>query len=262
MTTIKEIKEIKELLATVKELDSPIFLELEKDTRSGVQKEIIKRKKNIQVELDENLRLENMLTYEKDLYKQGLTLIAGVDEVGRGPLAGPVVAAAVILPQGCKIKGLNDSKKIPKKKHLEIFQAVQDQALSIGIGIIDNQVIDQVNIYEATKLAMKEAISQLSLQPQHLLIDAMKLDLPISQTSIIKGDANSLSIAAASIIAKVTRDELMKDYDQQFPGYDFTANAGYGTAKHLEGLTKLGVTPIHRTSFEPVKSLVSGEKES
>ena len=259
MTTIKEIKE---LLATVKELDSPIFLELEKDTRSGVQKEIIKRKKNIQVELDENLRLENMLTYEKDLYKQGLTLIAGVDEVGRGPLAGPVVAAAVILPQGCKIKGLNDSKKIPKKKHLEIFQAVQDQALSIGIGIIDNQVIDQVNIYEATKLAMKEAISQLSLQPQHLLIDAMKLDLPISQTSIIKGDANSLSIAAASIIAKVTRDELMKDYGQQFPGYDFTANAGYGTAKHLEGLTKLGVTPIHRTSFEPVKSLVSGEKES
>lgn len=259
MTTIKEIKE---LLATVKELDSPIFLELEKDTRSGVQKEISKRKKNIQVELDENLRLENMLTYEKDLYNQGLTLIAGVDEVGRGPLAGPVVAAAVILPQGCKIKGLNDSKKIPKKKHLEVFQAVQDQALSIGIGIIDNQVIDQVNIYEATKLAMKEAISQLSLQPQHLLIDAMKLDLPISQTSIIKGDANSLSIAAASIIAKVTRDELMKDYDQQFPGYDFSANAGYGTAKHLEGLTKLGVTPIHRTSFEPVKSLVSGEKES
>mgnify|MGYP000992079221 FL=1 len=259
MTTIKEIKE---LLATVKELDSPIFLELEKDTRSGVQKEISKRKKNIQAELDENLRLEKMLTYEKDLYKQGLTLIAGVDEVGRGPLAGPVVAAAVILPQGCKIKGLNDSKKIPKKKHLEVFQAVQDQALSIGIGIIDNQVIDQVNIYEATKLAMKEAISQLSLQPQHLLIDAMKLDLPISQTSIIKGDANSLSIAAASIIAKVTRDELMKDYDQQFPGYDFSANAGYGTVKHLEGIEKQGITAIHRLSFEPIKSLVSSKQKS
>ena len=259
MTTIKEIKE---LLATVKELDSPIFLELEKDTRSGVQKEISKRKKNIQAELDENLRLEKMLTYEKDLYKQGLTLIAGVDEVGRGPLAGPVVAAAVILPQGCKIKGLNDSKKIPKKKHLEVFQAVQDQALSIGIGIIDNQVIDQVNIYEATKLAMKEAISQLSLQPEHLLIDAMKLDLPISQTSIIKGDANSLSIAAASIIAKVTRDELMKDYDQQFPGYDFSANAGYGTVKHLEGIEKQGITAIHRLSFEPIKSLVSSKQKS
>ena len=256
------IKEIKELLATVKDLDNPVFLELEKDNRSGVQKEISKRKKAIQAELNEDRRLESMLSYEKELYKQGLTLIAGVDEVGRGPLAGPVVAAAVILPQGCKIKSLNDSKKIPKKKHLEIFQAVQDQALSIGIGIIDNQVIDQVNIYEATKLAMQDAISKLSSQPEHLLIDAMKLDLPISQTSIIKGDANSLSIAAASIVAKVTRDELMKEYDQQFPGYDFAANAGYGTAKHLEALTKLGITPIHRTSFEPVKSLVLGEKES
>lgn len=258
MTTIKEIKD---LLATVKELDNPLFPELEKDPRSGVQKEINKRKKAIQAELDEDLRLESMLSYEKELYKQGLTLIAGVDEVGRGPLAGPVVAAAVILQKNCKIRGLNDSKKIPKKKHLEIYQAVQDQALAIGIGIMDNQVIDQVNIYEATKLAMKEAISQLSLQPEHLLIDAMKLELPISQTSIIKGDANSLSIAAASIVAKVTRDELMKEYDQQYPGYDFTTNAGYGTAKHLEGLEKLGVTPIHRTSFEPVKTLVSTKKD-
>ena len=259
MTTIKEIRE---LLATVKGLDNPLFLELEKDNRTGVQKEISKRKKAIQAELDEDLRLESMLSYEKELYKHGLTLIAGVDEVGRGPLAGPVVAAAAILPKNCKIKGLNDSKKIPKKKHLEIFQAVQDQALSIGIGIMDNQVIDQVNIYEATKLAMKEAISQLDPQPEHLLIDAMQLDLPISQTAIIKGDANSLSIAAASIVAKVTRDNLMKDYDNQFPGYDFAANAGYGTAKHLEGLDKLGVTPIHRTSFEPIKSLVAANKES
>lgn len=226
------IKEIKELLVTVKELESPIFLELEKDNRSGVQKEISKRKRAIQAELDENLRLESMLSYEKELYKQGLTLIAGIDEVGRGPLAGPVVAAAVILPKNCKIKGLNDSKKIPKKKHLEIFQAVQDQALSIGIGIIDNQVIDQVNIYEATKLAMQEAISQLSPQPEHLLIDAMKLDLPISQTSIIKGDANSLSIAAASIVAKVTRDELMKEYDQQFPGYDFATGRPHKTRSY------------------------------
>ena len=259
MTTIKEIRE---LLVTVKDLDDSLFLELEKDPRSGVQKEINKRKKVIQTELDEDLRLETMLSYEKELYKQGLTLVAGVDEVGRGPLAGPVVAAAVILPKKCKIKGLNDSKKIPKKKHLEIYEAVQDQALAIGIGIMDNQIIDQVNIYEATKLAMKEAISQLSPQPEHLLIDAMKLELPISQTSIIKGDANSLSIAAASIVAKVTRDELMKGYDVQYPGYDFTANVGYGTAKHLEGLDKLGVTPIHRTSFEPIKSLVVANKES
>ena len=254
------IKEIKEKLTTIIDLDSSVFKELEKDPRAGVQKEIQKRKKAIQAEIDENLRLEGMLRYEKDLYNKGTFLIAGVDEVGRGPLAGPVVAAAVILPKNCKIKGLNDSKKIPKKKHQEIFQAVKDNALAIAIGIMDNQVIDQVNIYEATKLAMKEAILQLDPQPEHLLIDAMELDLPISQTSIIKGDANSLSIAAASIIAKVTRDELMAKYDQEFPGYDFAQNAGYGTAKHLEGIEKHGVTPIHRTSFEPIKSFVSNEE--
>ena len=251
------IKEIKEELATIIDLDSPIFKEFEKDPRTGVQKEIQKRKKAIQAEIDENLRLEAMLRYEKDLYSKGTALIAGVDEVGRGPLAGPVVAAAVILPKNCKIKGLNDSKKIPKKKHQEIFQAVKDNALAIAIGIMDNHVIDQVNIYEATKLAMKEAISQLEPQPEHLLIDAMKLNLPISQTSIIKGDANSLSIAAASIIAKVTRDKIMANYDEEFPGYDFAQNAGYGTAKHLEGIEKHGVTPIHRTSFEPIKTIVS-----
>ena len=251
------IKEIKEKLTTIIDLDSSVFKELEKDPRAGVQKEIQKRKKAIQAEIDENLRLEGMLRYEKDLYSKGTFLIAGVDEVGRGPLAGPVVAAAVILPKNCKIKGLNDSKKIPKKKHEEIFQAVKDNALAIGIGIMDNHVIDKVNIYEATKLAMKEAISQLEPQPEHLLIDAMKLDLPISQTSIIKGDANSLSIAAASIVAKVTRDKIMADYDQEFPGYDFSQNAGYGTAKRLEGIDKHGITPIHRTSFEPIKTIVS-----
>ena len=251
------IKEIKEELGKIRELESPLFKEFEKDSRSGVQKEIEKRKKAIQAEIDENFRLEAMLSYEKEFYAQGISLIAGVDEVGRGPFAGPVFAAAVILPKNRKIKGLNDSKKIPKKKHEEIFQAVKDNALAIGIGIMDNQVIDQVNIYEATKLAMKEAISQLDPQPEHLLIDAMKLDLPISQTSIIKGDANSLSIAAASIIAKVTRDKIMANYDQEFLGYDFSQNSGYGTAKHLEGIEKYGVTPIHRTSFEPIKTIIS-----
>ena len=254
------IKEIKELLATIGNLDSPIFKELAKDSRVGVQKEIQKRKQAIQAEIDENFRLESMLSYEKELYDKGISFIAGVDEVGRGPLAGPVVAAAVILPQNCKIKGLNDSKKILKKKHEEIFQAVKEKALAIGIGVMDNHVIDQVNIYEATKLAMKEAIAQLQIKPEHLLIDAMELDLPISQTSIVKGDANSLSIAAASIVAKVTRDKIMANYDQEFPGYDFSQNAGYGTAKHFEGIAKLGITPIHRTSFEPIKSLVTKAK--
>ena len=249
------IKEVKERLAMIDELDHPLFEELILDGRAGVQAAISKRKRELQKQVDEDLRLEGMLAYEKELYTQGIDLIAGVDEVGRGPLAGPVVAAAVILPKACKIPGLNDSKKIPKSKHKEIYEAVLQNAVAIGIGIKDNQVIDQVNIYEATKLAMMEAIGQLEPQPQHLLIDAMKLDLPIPQTSIIKGDANSLSIAAASIVAKVTRDQMMEEFDCEYPGYDFTQNAGYGTANHLAGLDKLGVTPIHRRSFEPVKSM-------
>ncbi|VED67199.1 MULTISPECIES: ribonuclease HII [Streptococcus] len=253
------IKEIKECLATIDRLDHPLFEELIADGRAGVQAAISKRKRELQKQVDEDLRLEKMLAYEKELYAQGIQLIAGVDEVGRGPLAGPVVAAAVILPENCKIPGLNDSKKIPKSKHQAIYQVVLDQALSVGIGVKDNQVIDQVNIYEATKLAMLEAIQELDQQPQHLLIDAMKLDLPISQTSIIKGDANSLSIAAASVVAKVTRDQMMAAYDQEYPGYDFGQNAGYGTTKHLEGLEKHGVTPIHRRSFEPIKSMIDND---
>ena len=249
------IKEIKEQLANIQRLDDPLLAELEQDSRSGVIQAIAKQKREIQKRIDEDERLEGMLAYEKECYARGMELIAGVDEVGRGPLAGPVVAAAVILPKGCKISGLNDSKKIPKSKHKEIYEAVLQNAIAIGIGIKDNQVIDQVNIYEATKLAMMEAIGQLEPQPQHLLIDAMKLDLPISQTSIIKGDANSLSIAAASIVAKVTRDQMMEEFDKEYPGYDFAQNAGYGTAKHLAGLEQLGVTPIHRLSFEPVKTM-------
>ena len=252
MATIKEIQQRLEL---VTDFSDPFLAEVENDQRSGVQKAIEKRKRAIQAELNEDLRLEQMLRYEKELYQAGYQAIAGIDEVGRGPLAGPVVAAAVILPPGCKIKGLNDSKKIPKKKHMVIYQAILDQALAVGIGIIDNTVIDQVNIYEATKLAMKDALSRSKLKPDYLLIDAMKLDVEIPQESIIKGDANSLSIAAASIVAKVTRDKLMADYDKEFPGYDFAKNAGYGTKNHLQGLEQNGVTPIHRKTFEPVKSM-------
>ena len=252
MATIKEIQQRLEL---VTDLADPFLAEAANDLRSGVQKAIEKRKRVIQAELDEDLRLEQMLRYEKELYKAGYQAIAGIDEVGRGPLAGPVVAAAVILPPGCKIKGLNDSKKIPKKKHQEIYQTVMNKALAVGVGLIDNEIIDQVNIYEATKLAMKEALSVLSHKPDYLLIDAMKLDVDIPQESIIKGDANSQSIAAASIVAKVTRDKLMADYDKEYPGYDFAQNAGYGTKSHLQGLERHGVTPIHRKTFEPIKSM-------
>ena len=244
------IKEIQQRLGLVTDLADPFLAEAANDQRSGVQKAVEKRKKAIQAELDEEMRLEQMLRYEKELYQSGYQAIAGIDEVGRGPLAGPVVAAAVILPPECKIK------KIPKKKHQEIYQAVMDKALAVGVGQIDNDIIDQVNIYEATKLAMKEALSKLFLKPDYLLIDAMKLDVDIPQDSIIKGDANSLSIAAASIVAKVTRDRLMADYDKEFPGYAFAQNAGYGTKSHLEGLEHCGVSPIHRKTFEPVKSML------
>ena len=250
------IKEVKEQLAILRDLDDPRWASFEEDSRTGVQAAIRKRRKAILAELAEEERLETLLNYEKSLYARGIELIAGVDEVGRGPLAGPVVAAAVILPKLCKIKGLNDSKKIPKSKHEAIYNQVMKEAVAVGIGMKDNYVIDDVNIYEATKLAMIEAIEKLNPQPEHLLIDAMNLDLPIEQTSIIKGAANSLSIAAASIIAKVTRDKMMADYEQEFPGYAFAKNAGYGTKEHLSGIDKFGVTPIHRRSFEPIKSII------
>ena len=250
------IKEVKEQLAILRDLDDPRWASFEEDSRTGVQAAIRKRRKAILAELAEEERLETLLNYEKSLYARGIELIAGVDEVGRGPLAGPVVASAVILPKICKIKGLNDSKKIPKSKHEAIYNQVMKEAVAVGIGIKDNYVIDDVNIYEATKLAMIEAIEKLNPQPEHLLIDAMNLDLPIEQTSIIKGDANSLSIAAASIVAKVTRDKMMADYEQEFPGYAFAKNAGYGTKEHLSGIDKFGVTPIHRRSFEPIKSII------
>ncbi|HFI0403387.1 TPA: ribonuclease HII [Streptococcus suis] len=252
------IKEVTALLAQVDSLDSPVWSGLSQDDRAGVQAAIKKRQKELEKEAAEDARLEAMLSYEKDLYENGVELIAGIDEVGRGPLAGPVVAAAVILPKGCKIRYLNDSKKIPKSKHESIYQEVMERALAVGVGVKNAAVIDQVNIYEATKLAMLEALEQLSQDPEHLLIDAMKLDTSIPQTSIIKGDANSLSIAAASIVAKVTRDKMMADYDKEFSGYGFAKNAGYGTAEHLEGLNKLGITPIHRKTFEPIKSMVTG----
>ncbi|AQP42146.1 ribonuclease HII [Streptococcus gallolyticus] len=253
------VKEIKEALAAIESLDDARWQDYESDGRAGVQKAIQQRKKAIQADIDEDLRLENMLRYEKELYQQGYQAIAGIDEVGRGPLAGPVVTACVILPKNCKIKHLNDSKKIPKKHHEEIYQEILARALGIGIGIVDNNVIDQINIYEATKVGMLQAINQLKgvvTKPDYLLIDAMHLETSIPQQSLIKGDANSLSIAAASIVAKVTRDRMMADYANDYPGYAFEKNVGYGTKEHLEGLKKYGITPIHRKTFEPIKSML------
>ena len=179
--------------------------------------------------------------YERELRDKGITLIAGVDEVGRGPLVGPVVAACVILPEKFILDGLTDSKKLSEKKRDYFFEEIKRQAISYGIGIIDEKKIDEVNIYEATKLAMREAINNLTIKPEHILIDAMPLELDIPTTSIIKGDLKSITISAASVIAKVTRDRMLYDLDLKYPMYDFKNNKGYPTKKHLEAIDEYGI---------------------
>lgn len=198
-----------------------------------------------------------MLEYENNLYNEGITLIAGVDEVGRGPLIGPVVACACILPVNFYHKDIKDSKKLSEKKREEMYKIIKENAISIGLGIVSEKVIDEVNIYEATKIAMKEAIKNLNITPEHILIDAMKLELNISSTSIIKGDAKSESIAAASIIAKVTRDHMLDEMDKEYPMYDLKNNKGYGTKKHLEALQTYGPCKYHRVSYSPVRNALN-----
>ena len=198
-----------------------------------------------------------MLEYENNLYNEGVTLIAGVDEVGRGPLIGPVVACACILPVNFYHKEIKDSKKLSEKKRKEMYKIIKENAISIGLGIVSEKVIDEVNIYEATKIAMKEAIKNLNITPEHVLIDAMKLELNIPSTSIIKGDAKSESIAAASIIAKVTRDHMLDEMDKEYPMYDLKNNKGYGTKKHLEALQTYGPCKYHRVSYSPVRNALN-----
>ena len=191
--------------------------------------------------------------YERDLNNKGINLIAGVDEVGRGPLIGPVVAAAVILPKNYKLEGLTDSKKLSEKKREYFYEIIKKDALAIGIGIIDEKRIDEINIYEATKEAMYEAINNLEIKPEHILIDAMPLNLDIPTTSIIKGDLLSITISAASVIAKVTRDHMLYEMDKEYPMYDLKNNKGYGTKKHLEMMDKYGLNNLYRYSYKPCK---------
>lgn len=203
----------------------------------------------------------DLLKYEKELYEKNITLIAGVDEVGRGPLVGPVVAAAVILPKNYHLEGLNDSKKLSEKKRNLFYEILKREAISIGVGIISAKKIDEVNIYEASKLAMLEALKNLSVTPEHALIDAMKLELDIPSTSIIHGDALSESIAAASVIAKVTRDDMMYELHKKYPEYHFDKHKGYPTKLHLECLEKFGPLENYRFTYKPVRDLIEkGEK--
>lgn len=221
-----------------------------------------KEDKKLIKKLDLELCLKDNYRYERKLRENKITLIGGVDEVGRGPLVGPVVAACVILPEEGKfsLDGLTDSKKLSEKKRDELFIKIKEEALAIGIGIIDEKKIDEVNIYEATKLAMKEAINNCPIKPEHILIDAMPLDIDIPTTSIIKGDIKSITISAASVIAKVTRDRMLYELDKKYPMYDFKDNKGYPTKKHLEAIEKYGIIKEHRRSYGPVKKYLEEVK--
>lgn len=197
--------------------------------------------------------------YERELREKGITLIAGVDEVGRGPLVGPVVTACVILPEKFDLPHLTDSKKLTERRRELLYKEIQEQALGIGIGIVDNEEIDRINILNATKKAMKMAINNCKVKPEHVLIDAVKLDIDIPTTSIIKGDLKSITISAASVIAKVTRDHMLYELDEKYPMYDFKHNKGYPTKKHIEAIKEYGIIKEHRRSYSPVKEYVNNK---
>ena len=250
----QKINEIKNHLQAAELNELPDFIRMyESDERTGVQNLIEKAKKRITEYEKEIARTKEMKRYEEEY--SSFAYICGIDEVGRGPLAGPVVAGAVILPKDCDILYLNDSKQLSEKKREELYDIIMGKAVSVGLGYVSPERIDEINILQATYEAMREAISKLSPQPDLLLNDAVTIPkIAIRQVPIIKGDAKSISIAAASIVAKVTRERLMVDYDSVFPEYGFASNKGYGAAVHLEALKKYGPTPIHRKSF--IKNLI------
>lgn len=250
----ESIATIKNKLQAASYEELPLFMEQYKDdSRNGVVALVAKAQKQMDAYEKELQRTENMKKFEKQY--ADYEYICGIDEVGRGPLAGPVVACAVILPKDCKILYLNDSKQLSEKKREELYDVIMQQAVAVGIGSASPERIDEINILQATYEAMREAIQNLSVKPDILLNDAVTIpQVDIPQVPIIKGDAQSVSIAAASIVAKVTRDRLMVEYDKVMPEYHFASNKGYGAAAHIEALKKYGATPIHRKTF--IKNLL------
>lgn len=246
---MKSISEIKKEFAQAGDAQLPaLFAEYADDGRAGVAGLIAQYQKKLEKLTAEKKRLDAMRRYEREHAHYGL--VCGVDEAGRGPLAGPVVAGAVILPEGCEILYLNDSKQLSEKRREELFGEIKEKAVAWGVGMASPARIDEINILQATYEAMRQAVSALDPAPQILLNDAVRIPgVALPQVPIIKGDAKSLSIAAASVLAKVTRDRLMREYDKAMPEYGFAAHKGYGSAAHIEALKKYGPSPIHRRSF-------------
>lgn len=252
-----KIAEVKERFAKAAPEALPELIAVyETDARAGVQAEVRRAEKKLQVLEEEKKRTWRMKSFEREY--ESLGYVCGIDEVGRGPLAGPVVAGAVILPRDCQILYLNDSKQLSAKKREELYDVIMEKAVSVGLGYVSPERIDEINILQATYEAMRQAVAKLDPKPDVLLNDAVTIPgIAIRQVPIIKGDAKSVSIAAASIVAKVTRDRLMVQYAEVFPEYGFAANKGYGARAHLEALEKYGPTPIHRRSF--LKNLLTEE---
>ncbi len=252
------IKEVKSRIKEMDQIDQDIIEELALDSRKGVQRiaqSILK--KQARAEADRQ-KFEDMSIHEERLRSEGYNLICGIDEAGRGPLAGPVVVGAVILDQDTYIRGLDDSKKLSEKKREELFEIIQEESIAVGVGIVNNQRIDQINILQATYKAMRQAVQDLDCKPDYLLVDAETIpNINIPQAGIVEGDSHSISIAAGSIIAKVTRDRMMLDYHLEYPEYNFASHKGYGTQEHIQALEKHGVTPIHRFSFKIVKETLT-----
>lgn len=246
----KKISEIQKQYKETNELLLPDFIEeYINDGRPGVSKIIGMAQKRMEKLRIERERIEHLKEYENQYWPE-FDYIGGIDEVGRGPLAGPVVTACVVLPKDCSILYINDSKKLSASKRDELYEIIMNEAVSVGIGVCSEQRIDEINILQATYEAMRQAISECSVEPQVLLNDAVTIpEVKIKQVPIIKGDAKSISIGAASIIAKVTRDRMMVEYDSIYPEYHFASNKGYGSAEHIEALKKYGPCPIHRRSF-------------
>ena len=244
-------KDIKQISDELSEDEYFEFLRMFKeDSRKSVQNICTRIEKKIQKLILEDERLERINTYEESAYNEGFLYVGGVDEAGRGPLAGPVVAAVVVFDRNTKIRWINDSKKLSEAKRNELYNVIIENAKDYGIGIADNEEIDNLNILNATYLAMKRAVANLKQRPDCLLNDAVTIPgLAMKQIPIVKGDAKSISIAAASILAKVTRDTMMYEYDEKYPGYGFASNKGYGTSEHYSGIEANGITPIHRHSF-------------